>query len=232
MPYAQLHLPLGVGDHCRTLGLGTRARRRGNTNQLGKFVTNGQYRALPIKIKLPDVAVIVGGQGSRLTRIHATPSTDGDNGIMPALTIHFPRRRNVGVLRIRRNIGKNITVDTRGLQRTLQRTNKWQLSRSAIRHDKRVGQPHVHGSGAQFSQPARAVSNRNRERPVTVRKQIFRIFINHLKIDPHNLNNTLSRPEYRYEKKWLPPLKKRCISVLLCLYSRGKSRATPHCSTP
>ena len=89
---------------------------------------------------------------------------------MPALTIHLPRRRNVGVLWIRRNIGKDITADTRRLQRTLQRANKRQLSRAAIRHDERVGQPHVHGPGAQFSQPAGAVSNRNRERPVTVGK--------------------------------------------------------------
>jgi hypothetical protein len=41
-----------------------------------------------------------------------------------------------------------------------------------------------------------------------VRKQIFRIFINHLKIDPHNLNNTLSRPEYRYEKNGSHSLKR------------------------
>ena len=58
-------------------------------------MTARQLGDLAIEIKLPNGAVVVGGQRSRFTPIHAATPADGNHAVMPALAIVVARPLNI-----------------------------------------------------------------------------------------------------------------------------------------
>ena len=128
----------------------------------------GQTWHVAIKIKLPDVAIIMGGECCGLARVHSAPAANGNHAVVPSLPIGFSRQHNVRVSWIRRNLGENFTADTGAKQGLLQRIDERQACRTLIGNDQWLCQPQVCRVLPHFPKAPGPVSNRHGKRPIMI----------------------------------------------------------------